>query len=345
MITQVLRLTRWEWYKLRRRRMPWILLAIAIAIPQIAFWSGYAFYRSGVTFEQAIFTASETQNGQTVDVTITCRDIEAGTLPPEIEGLGEERRRLLLEDIARFEADACQAPIEARRELREALVLPYSIGLSLALVSSLGVILIVILASSTIGIEYGLGALRTTLAKGIGRWQFIVSKAFLMALLSAAALLVVSISIAVSSTIAALTLGDAAVAADSGAWLEIAIVYGKTVYGLIPYMALAMFFAVLTSSSGVSTAIVLGYYFAERIVVALLFNFDWFEKVADFVLGRAVDGWISSEGGLSIGLGASAGELPDALHGFLVMLGYIVILGAFTFWLFQRRDIAGAKGD
>ncbi|MCY3801624.1 MAG: ABC transporter permease subunit [Chloroflexi bacterium] len=345
MITDVLKLTKWEWNKLRRRRMPWILLAIAIVISQISFWGGYAFYRSGVMLDQASFATSETQNGQTVEITMTCRDIEAGTLPPEIENLSEQRRGQVLEDIARFEAEACQTPIEARRDLREALVLPYSIGLSLGLVSSLGAILVVILASSTIGIEYGLGTLRTTLAKGIGRSQFIVSKALLLALLSAAALLVVSISIAISSTIAALTLGDAAVAADSGAWLEVAIVYGKTLYGLIPYIALAMFFAVLTSSSGVGTAIVLGYYFAERIVVALLFNFDWFRKVADFILGRAVDGWISSEGGLSIELGASAGELPDALHGFLVMLGYIVILGAFTFWLFQRRDIAGAKGD
>ena len=345
MITHVLSLTRWEWYKLRRHRMAWILLAIAIVMTQIAFWGGYASYRSGVTFEQAIFAASETQNGQTVQIIVTCGDIEAGTLPPEIDDFSEERRRQLLEDIARFEADACQALIEARRELREALTLPYSIGLSLGLVSSLGAILVVILASSTIGIEYGLGTLRTTLSKGIGRWQFIVSKALLLTLLSAAALLVVSLSIAVSSTIAALTLGDAAVAADSGAWPDVAIVYGKTVYGLIPYVVLAMFFAVLTSSSGVGIAIVLGYYFAERIVVAILFNFDWFKNVADFVLGRAVDGWISSDGGLSIELGTSAGELPDALHGFLVMLGYILILGALTFWLFQRRDITGAKGD
>ena len=345
MITQVLKLTKWEWYKLRRRRMPWILLAIAIVISQISFWGGYAFYRSGAMLDQASFATSETQNGRTVEIMITCRDIESGTLPPEIEVLSEERRSRLLEDIARFEAESCQAPIEARGELREALVLPYSIGLSLGLVSSLGAILVVILASSTIGIEYGLGTLRTTLAKGIGRWQFIVSKALLLTLLSAAALLGVSISITVSSAIAALTLGDAAVAADPGGWPDVAIVYGKTIYGLVPYMALALFFAVLTSSSGVSTAIVLGYYFVERIVVAILFNFDWFREVADFILGRAVDGWMSSEGGLSIQLGASAGELPDALHGFLVMLGYVLILGALTFWLFLRRDIAGAKGD
>ena len=345
MITHVLHLAKWEWYKLRRRRMPWILLAIAVIIPQIAFWSGYAFYQSGAMLQQSSFSVTDTQNGQTVDITVTCRDIEAGILPPEIEDFSEERRSQLLEEISRFEAESCEAAIETKRELREALVLPMSIGLSLGLAHSLGIILIVVLASSTIGIEYGLGTLRTTLAKGVGRWQLIASKALLLALLSAAALLVVSITIAISSIGAALTLQDATGAASSGGWSEVAIAYGKTIYGLLPYVALAMFFAVLTSSSGVGTAIVLGYYFAEQIVVALLFNFDWFEKVADFILGRAVDGWLSGEGGLSVQLGPALGELPDALHGSLVMLGYIVILGALTFWLFQRRDIAGAKGD
>ena len=345
MITHVLNLTRWEWYKLRRRRMPWILLAVAIVIPQIAFWSGYAFYRSGAMLDQSSFGVTETHNGQTVDITVTCRDIEAGTLPPEIEDLSEERRGRMLEEIARFEAEACESAITAKRELREALVLPNSIGLSLGLLHSLGIILIVILASSTIGIEYGLGTLRTTLAKGVGRWQLIASKALLLALLGAAALLVVSIAIAISSIVAALTLQDAAGAASSGGWPEVAMAYGKTVYGLLPYVALGMFFAVLTSSSGVGTAIVLGYYFAERIVVALLLNFNWFQNVADFILGRAVDGWLSGEGNLSVQLGQAPGQLPDALHGALVMLGYIAILGALSFLLFQRRDIAGAKGD
>ena len=38
-------------------------------------------------------------------------------------------------------------------------------------------------------------------------------------------------------------------------------------------------------------------------------------------------------------------ELPDAAQSFVVLLGYSVILGGAAFWLFQRRDIAGAKGE
>ena len=36
---------------------------------------------------------------------------------------------------------------------------------------------------------------------------------------------------------------------------------------------------------------------------------------------------------------------PGELHAFLVLLAYIVVLGAAAFWLFQRRDVAGARGE
>ena len=38
MIAQVLRLTRWEFFKVRKRWMPWILLAVAIVVVQATLW-------------------------------------------------------------------------------------------------------------------------------------------------------------------------------------------------------------------------------------------------------------------------------------------------------------------
>ena len=38
MIVEVLSLVRWEWFKLRRRWMPWILLATLALVTQIAIW-------------------------------------------------------------------------------------------------------------------------------------------------------------------------------------------------------------------------------------------------------------------------------------------------------------------
>ena len=112
---------------------------------------------------------------------------------------------------------------------------------------------------------------------------------------------------------------------------------------MLPYAALAVFAAVVTSSTGAAIGISLGYWFAESILAGVLMQFDWFERIAVFVLGQAVSGWMgSSAGGLSFG---TAGELPDATQAFLVLTGYVVALTTVAVWLFQRRDIAGARGE
>jgi len=78
MIGHVLRLTRWEWFKLHRRRMPWILLIIGIAISQLIFWSTYAFVQSGGVVSQSSvsFDATDTA-GETVEIELTCADFES----------------------------------------------------------------------------------------------------------------------------------------------------------------------------------------------------------------------------------------------------------------------------
>ena len=38
MAMQVALLTRWEWFKLRRRWMPWILLGFVLVMEQLLFW-------------------------------------------------------------------------------------------------------------------------------------------------------------------------------------------------------------------------------------------------------------------------------------------------------------------
>ena len=51
LIAHVLRLTKWEWFKLRKRWMPWILLGIAVLLAQIGFWASYAAYHNDTVQE------------------------------------------------------------------------------------------------------------------------------------------------------------------------------------------------------------------------------------------------------------------------------------------------------
>ena len=134
-------------------------------------------------------------------------------------------------------------------------------------------ILILILAASVMGAEYSWGTLRNVLTKGVRHWQIPASKLLLLLLLGAAGLIVMSVLIAVSSLIAAI-IPPQETGGPFGAgewWSEAAVMFGKAVYAMAPYIMLATFLAVLTSSSSMGISLSLGYYFVE-LFVAPSFN-------------------------------------------------------------------------
>ena len=345
MIAHVLNLARWEWFKLRRRRMPWILLVILVAVPLVSFWATFGFYQSRVWLDSASMGQTyELADGSSTTIEVSCRDVIEGDLPAEIDKLSQADRQRALDNIESFRSEACESAGEASQGVRNVLELPLGISFGLVFAHTVGVMLIIVLASSVIGTEYGWGTLRAALIQGIGRWQFLTSKALLVMLVGAGGILVAAVAVAVSGLVAApfLEFPNGESAQPGHQWSDAAIAFGKTIYGLVPYVALAMLFAVLTSSSGVGMAIALGYHIVEQVVVGILMNFGWFEGISHFVLGRAVGGWlnVTVNGGPPDPI-----EPTDALQGALVMLAYTVILGAIALWVFQRRDIAGAKGE
>ena len=228
------------------------------------------------------------------------------------------------------------------------MTFPYSIGFSLGLSYMLWIILIIILAASAMGVEYGWGTLRMALTKGTGRWQFFTGKILALVLMGAAGLVIVAATVSIGSLIAALTLPapvEGAALADAGEeQLEAAVTFGrmlgKVLYVFLPYMMLALFFAVLTSSAATAIAVTLTYRVVEWVFIPILAGqFDWFQDIADYLLGPNVSIWLSPE----FQLGGVV-EQASILRAFLVLAAYIVIIGGATFALFQRRDIAGAKG-
>ena len=227
MTVEVLRLTRWEWFKLRRRWVPWILLGIVILIAQLALWSAFFTYRTADIGEVLKFTSFDTAAGEVWG----CREIEH---PRDVCEDQERGERL----YHKFE--------------RPRFILPISLANTLGFAQLFGPILVAILASSAVGVEYGWGTLRTTLTRGTSRWQLLAAKVVAIMLMVVAGLLVLSLTSVASSLIVAwLTLSDGFGFADSGEWSAVWVVFGKTVYSLVPYMVLALFFIVLTSSAGV----------------------------------------------------------------------------------------------
>ena len=204
------------------------------------------------------------------------------------------------------------------------------------------VIPIMILAASVVGVEYGLGTLRTTLTRGVGRWQLLSAKLIMLMVAVIAGFIVLSAFSAIAGgVIAGIAViippaeGEALIGTEPQAWLDAAIGAGKVVYALAPYVALGVFLAVVTQSTAQGISISMGYYLLELIAAPLIGGIaGWLESVLDVaLLGSNVGEWMSTA------------NTTDTLRAFFVILAYTVVFVAAALWIFQRRDVTGAKGE
>ena len=91
MIMLVLRLTRWEFFKVRKRWMPWILLVAALLVVQATLWGFYAAYGNvGNDYNDGF--GGRDANGDYSMITITCADILDGTADAKVEMVIGEMR-------------------------------------------------------------------------------------------------------------------------------------------------------------------------------------------------------------------------------------------------------------
>ena len=351
MIVTVLRLTRWEFFKLRRRWMPWILLGIVVAITQIFLWASYYEYVVRVPFhEQSFFGLPGpvvAEDGRRAVVPISCADIWDETIDDKLARSAPELMEESTELVESMREEHCPNSLEEEARFfestRQIVVLPNSVSNAIVIAQTIGIVLIMILAASSMGGEYGWGTLRLALTRGIGRWQLLGAKVLSMLLLIGGGLIIAALTIALSSLVtASLIIEDGGGLADAGEWSTLAVLFGKAVYGLMAYAMLAIFLSVLTSSSSMGIAFSLAYYFAEFILVRILGGlFDWFENVSNFLLGPSVTAWM-----IETGVHTTSPQLtlfpskdpPSELHAFLVVTSYMLIAGVAAVWLFQRKD-------
>ncbi|MEK6206748.1 MAG: ABC transporter permease subunit [Chloroflexota bacterium] len=336
MIPDIANLSRWEWFKLRRRWMLWILLVFAILFAQLAVWGQFFSYRNlQTTGGELTVPASLQQQQGRAPRTVACNDLISGDparQPADLDaqvvaGLAAQCRQQ-------------QATLPARLvRAYQGFTLPGSIPTALGIVQTLALILIAILTASAIGIDYGAGTLRSVLTQGVGRWPYLTAKIITLAVIALCGLVAALATVAISSLVAAGLAGAAPEGAGTATWSDAGIALWKAWSSTLPYLALTTFVTVFARSSAAGMAIGLGYYFTEQLIVALFSNlFSWFQNVANFFLVRNISGWTGATGGLA------AGALPDQTQALIVLAVYTLVLGGVAFWLFERRDVQGATG-
>ena len=344
MIAHVLRLTALEWYKIRRRWLPWILLGLLILLFQAFIWGFYVAYHVSDEGLGGLIPDYEYASN-TASVTVTCADALDDRVEEKIAPFSGDERLIVEEGIEEWIPNC--AGYATREESRGAFTLPETITSSSDVLPFL-VPFILIFTASVFGVEYGWGTLRTTVTSGSGRWQLLVAKFVMIVIAYIAATAIIAIASAVSSIVAGvIPPAEPGALVNSEGWRQAFESQGRTIYALIPYIALAMFLTTLTQSTAQGTALSLVVFVVEFTVLPPLLGLvSKLESIREFLLSDNVGEWmtrytlqaseITAEGPL---------EQPDPTQAFFVMLAYILVLSGVTFWLFQRRDITGPRGE
>jgi ABC-type transport system involved in multi-copper enzyme maturation permease subunit len=356
-------LLRWEWFKLRGRRVIWAMLgALLVFAALVVFirFGDYQFVKDQDVQDELIFKPGAPEvAGLEVDLNCT-RFLASGEIPDELPP------QYTVDDVD-FERTGVEcrkevAAIESRLDkLEAAIVLPTAVGTALRWVALLMVPFVALLTVMVVGSEYGWGTLRTLLMRGPGRWRVLLSKLVLVALAMVIAWLAVLLVIVVSSLVAtALTSGVGHGEIDGSALSDILRDVGRAWYASLPYVALAALLSILFStwSGGMLAAAALStaYFFIEVFSVGRIIQlfedaagFSWVAQMAEFDLGWNTAAWMFGRDGEPIPgfqLASAIGTTPypSDEHAFGVQLVFLGGLLAVAFWLFGRKDVAGPTG-
>ena len=362
MIAHLANLATWEWFKLRRRRITWILLALLMlfsALTVLVRFADYQFKKDAVVQAEVAFLVG-VPDTHDVEWDIDCGAFLAGqpiTMPPgfTVDDVDGPRTR----ERCHQEADARENEI---RVLEADFTLPGSIFKALRWTHLVSIPVVAFFTVLTLGSEYGWGTLRTVLMKGTSRWRYLSVKLGVVAVASLCAWLLVLVTVVLSSlvTSAVAGVGDADFL-GLGFFADVVRDTGQAWFAGLPYVALAAFLTIAftTSTTGgmfSAMAVAMGYYLIDLSAVGRLLTlfdgvaaFRWFSTAVDYDLGWNTAAWMLGEQGTPIAgfaLGGAIGtaEYPGEPHAFLIQVAYTLLLGGLAFWLFHRRDVTGPSG-
>ena len=229
---------------------------------------------------------------------------------------------------------------EATASLQSFLTLPKAANMIFSTAQSIGALLLVILVASAVGNEYGWGTIRQVLTRKGVRYQYILAKV-------AAYIIYAIIGVVIAVIIGFLFSMITTSLIDGGidwSFMTASFVgdmfknYGWTLYAIIPYILLAVTFAVLGRSAMVGVGASLGYWFIEQIAVGIFSGAggNW-AKIPHYLIGPNSESLLP--GVAMSGPFAPSGDAPSTLWAVMAVLIYSVALLGISLWLFKKRDI------
>jgi ABC-2 type transport system permease protein len=244
----------------------------------------------------------------------------------------------ILNLIFRYLAVTSFPNAERSASLKDALQFPEAFTTVFSVTQFIGIMLLIILAASLFGNEYGWGTVSQVISRQGKRGSYIGAKVVALIITTLFLVLIglvvgTLLSIFTTSKLAGGLNWDFFTLSFAGSLIKM---FGWTAFTIMVYVLLAMLFATLGRSVIAGIGGALGYWFIEMILVGVLDNASgWVHRIPDYLIGHNIVALVATERGGFF----STSSPPSGLHATIVILIYAVVFLGLIFYLFRRQDL------
>jgi ABC-type transport system involved in multi-copper enzyme maturation permease subunit len=207
----------------------------------------------------------------------------------------------------------------------------------------LGQILLVVVAASMVGSEFGWGTIRVMVGTGAARTKLLLAKLIALTLTTIVYLLAAAAVGSLASLFVTVVGGHMVTLGTMNAswWGDLALMILRSFFVLWVLVVLAFSVASLTRSVAAGIAVGIGWPFLEQILAALL------GLIGN--IGKDIDKWLISTNTDALRMRNGFGPhsidpgTPGAWHAFIVLAVYCAVLLTASIVVFRRRDIASGS--
>ncbi len=228
---------------------------------------------------------------------------------------------------------------------QEMLGLPMVIPFVLSILSPFGIILSVILITSSIGTEYNWRTIRTMLICSESRFKLLGAKLIAVGILM---LIGMVVGLATGFIMSLITTAIGGYAFDfsfaTGGYLwDQFLQFWRTFYVLIPYVLLGFLFAVIGRSAIPGIVLGIGEFFLESMITAFMrLAGGWIAKIPNYLLTVNVNAINTlSDVPPKVPVVGDSSQMPGLPHAFVTVAIYNLVFIVLAFYLFRKRDVTG----
>jgi ABC-2 type transport system permease protein len=228
---------------------------------------------------------------------------------------------------------------------QETLGFPMVIPFVLSILFPFGIILSVILITSSIGTEYNWRTIRTMLICSESRFKLLGAKLIAVGILM---LIGMVVGIATGFVMSLITTAIGGYAFNfnfvTGGYIwDQFLQFWRTFYVLIPYVLIGFLFAVIGRSSIPGLVLGIGEFFLESMIAGLLrLAGGWIAKIPDYLLTVNVNAINTlSSVAPKVPVAGDPSQMPGLPHAFVTVAIYNLVFIMIAFYVFRKRDVTG----